>query len=192
MLRVDSGWKGERGTKWMTLSQSFVTWRKAVHIEKRFTIRQFDLDQWRWQGSRTFSRLTYSLNREQSLITQQGGGWCSKYFDRFTFLILEEGIAVEDLWAYKGWGDRGLEKTSGIEASYDLHCSPSVIRRWHRTAVYLLAIKCYCTIRYNKTKYYILNTRMIKSRRWVGHVACAGRGEVRTAFWWGTLKEQEQ
>ena len=72
---------------------------KTVHIGKRFTVCQFDLDQWRWQGSRTLSRRKYSLNRESPLITQLGGGACSKYFDRFTFLILGRRIAVEDLWA---------------------------------------------------------------------------------------------
>jgi len=34
---------------------------------------------------------------------------------------------------------------------------------------------------------------MIKSRRmrWVGHVACMGRGEVYTWFWWGNLTERD-
>jgi hypothetical protein len=33
--------------------------------------------------------------------------------------------------------------------------------------------------------------RVIKSRRmrWAGHVACTGRGEAYTGFWWGNLKE---
>jgi hypothetical protein len=31
----------------------------------------------------------------------------------------------------------------------------------------------------------------IKSRklRWAGHVACMGKGEVHTGFWWGNLPE---
>jgi hypothetical protein len=31
-----------------------------------------------------------------------------------------------------------------------------------------------------------------KSRRmrWAGHVACMGRGEVYTEFWWGNLRER--
>jgi hypothetical protein len=35
--------------------------------------------------------------------------------------------------------------------------------------------------------------RVIKSRRlrWVGHVACMGRGEVYTGFWWGNLRETD-
>jgi len=33
--------------------------------------------------------------------------------------------------------------------------------------------------------YYSPNIRVIKPRmRWVGHVACIGRGEVLTGFWW--------
>jgi hypothetical protein len=33
--------------------------------------------------------------------------------------------------------------------------------------------------------------RVIKSRRmrWAGHVALRGRGDVRTGFWWGDLRE---
>jgi len=35
------------------------------------------------------------------------------------------------------------------------------------------------------------NIRVIKSRmRWVGHVACMGRGEVLTGFWWGNVIER--
>jgi hypothetical protein len=36
--------------------------------------------------------------------------------------------------------------------------------------------------------------RVIKSRRmrWAGHVARMGRGEVRTGFWWGNLKERDR
>ena len=26
--------------------------------------------------------------------------------------------------------------------------------------------------------------------RWAGHVACMGRGEAYTGFWWGNLKER--
>jgi len=35
--------------------------------------------------------------------------------------------------------------------------------------------------------------RGTKSRRmrWAGHVACKGRGEVHTGFWWGNLKERD-
>jgi len=35
--------------------------------------------------------------------------------------------------------------------------------------------------------------RVIKSRRmkWSGHVACTGRGEVYTGFWWGNLRERD-
>ena len=35
--------------------------------------------------------------------------------------------------------------------------------------------------------------RVIKSRRmrWAGHVACMGRGEASTGFWWGNLKERD-
>jgi hypothetical protein len=34
--------------------------------------------------------------------------------------------------------------------------------------------------------------RVVKSRRmrWAGHVACIGRGEVYTGFWWGNLRER--
>jgi len=34
---------------------------------------------------------------------------------------------------------------------------------------------------------------VIKSRRmrWAGHVACVGRGEVPTGFWWGYLRERD-
>ena len=34
--------------------------------------------------------------------------------------------------------------------------------------------------------------RVIKSRRmrWAGHVACMGRGEANTGFWWGNLRER--
>ena len=34
---------------------------------------------------------------------------------------------------------------------------------------------------------------VIKSRRmrWAGHVACMGRGEVYTRFWWGNLKKRD-
>jgi len=34
---------------------------------------------------------------------------------------------------------------------------------------------------------------VIKSRRmrWVQHVACMGRGEAHTGFWWGNLKERD-
>jgi hypothetical protein len=34
---------------------------------------------------------------------------------------------------------------------------------------------------------------VVKSRRmkWVGHVACMGRGEVCTGFWWGSLMEAD-
>jgi len=33
---------------------------------------------------------------------------------------------------------------------------------------------------------------MTKSRkmRWAGYVACMGRGEVYTVFWWGNLRER--
>jgi hypothetical protein len=36
--------------------------------------------------------------------------------------------------------------------------------------------------------------RVIKSRtmRWVGHVACMGKGQVCTEFWWGNLKEGDR
>ena len=35
--------------------------------------------------------------------------------------------------------------------------------------------------------------RVIKSRRmrWAGRVACMGRTEVYTGFWWGNLKERD-
>jgi len=35
--------------------------------------------------------------------------------------------------------------------------------------------------------------RAIKSRtmRWAGHVTRVGRGEVRTGFWWGNLRERD-
>jgi len=35
--------------------------------------------------------------------------------------------------------------------------------------------------------------RVVKSRRmrWVGHVARMGRGEGRTGFWWGNLRERD-
>jgi len=35
--------------------------------------------------------------------------------------------------------------------------------------------------------------RVIQSRRirWVGHVACMGKGEVYTGFWWGNLRERD-
>ena len=33
--------------------------------------------------------------------------------------------------------------------------------------------------------------RMIKSRRWAGHVARVGREEVYTGFWWGNLRERD-
>jgi hypothetical protein len=35
--------------------------------------------------------------------------------------------------------------------------------------------------------------RVIKSRRmkWAGHVACIGREEVYTGFWWGNLRERD-
>jgi hypothetical protein len=35
--------------------------------------------------------------------------------------------------------------------------------------------------------------RVIKLRRtrWVGHVACVGRGEVYRGFWWGDLRERD-
>jgi hypothetical protein len=33
---------------------------------------------------------------------------------------------------------------------------------------------------------------MIKLRiLWAGHIACMGRGEVRTGFWWGNLRERD-
>jgi hypothetical protein len=34
---------------------------------------------------------------------------------------------------------------------------------------------------------------VMKSRkmRWVRHVACMGRGEVHTGFWWGDLRERD-
>jgi len=35
--------------------------------------------------------------------------------------------------------------------------------------------------------------RVIKSRRmrWAGHVACIGRREAYTGFWWGNLRERD-
>ena len=33
----------------------------------------------------------------------------------------------------------------------------------------------------------IRSTRM----RWAGHVARMGRGEMRTGFWWGNLRERD-
>jgi len=35
--------------------------------------------------------------------------------------------------------------------------------------------------------------RVIKSKRmrWAEHVACMGRGEAYTGFWWGNLKERD-
>jgi len=35
---------------------------------------------------------------------------------------------------------------------------------------------------------------MIKSRRmiWAGHVACMGRAEMYTGFWWGNLRERDR
>jgi len=27
--------------------------------------------------------------------------------------------------------------------------------------------------------------------RWAGHVACMGRGEAYTGFWWGNLRERD-
>ena len=34
---------------------------------------------------------------------------------------------------------------------------------------------------------------VIKSRmRWAGHVACMGRGEAYTGFWWGNLRERDR
>jgi hypothetical protein len=34
---------------------------------------------------------------------------------------------------------------------------------------------------------------MIKSRmRWEEHVACMGRGEACTGFWWGNLRESDR
>jgi len=35
--------------------------------------------------------------------------------------------------------------------------------------------------------------RVIKSRRmrWAGHVACMGRGEACTGFWWGNQRERD-
>jgi hypothetical protein len=35
--------------------------------------------------------------------------------------------------------------------------------------------------------------QVIKSRRikWAGHVACKGRGEAYTGFWWGNLRERD-
>ena len=35
--------------------------------------------------------------------------------------------------------------------------------------------------------------RVTKSRRmrWAGHVACMGRGQVLTGFWWGNLRETD-
>jgi hypothetical protein len=27
---------------------------------------------------------------------------------------------------------------------------------------------------------------------WVGHVACMGRGEAYTGFWWGNLRERDR
>jgi len=36
--------------------------------------------------------------------------------------------------------------------------------------------------------------QLIKSRRmrWAGHVACMGRREVYTGFWWGNLRERDR
>jgi hypothetical protein len=36
-------------------------------------------------------------------------------------------------------------------------------------------------------------SRVIKSRRmrWAGHIACMGREEERTGYWWGNLSERD-
>jgi len=42
--------------------------------------------------------------------------------------------------------------------------------------------------------YSLLNiVRVVKLRgmRWAGHVACMGRGEGCTEFWWGNLRERD-
>jgi hypothetical protein len=36
------------------------------------------------------------------------------------------------------------------------------------------------------------SSRVITSRmRWAGHVARMGRGEMRTGYWWGNLRERD-
>jgi len=54
-----------------------------------------------------------------------------------------------------------VEKLHNKELN-DLYCSPNIIR----------VIK-------------------LRRMRWVGHVACMGRGEVYTGFWWGNLRERD-
>jgi hypothetical protein len=34
----------------------------------------------------------------------------------------------------------------------------------------------------------IIHVIKLRSMKWVGYVACMGRGEVHTGFWWGNLR----